>query len=110
MRGHIVVCLSPDSACWQLSYDVPSQMGLLSPEPFRILPSDISFPSVFASHNASNSRVSEVSKVVLTFFMMSEARWTAVQNVVFFSKRSIVIKLPVMKPGQKLVCPQLLAF
>ena len=28
-------------------------------------------------------------------FMMSEARWTAVQNVVFFSKGSIVIKLTV---------------
>ena len=27
--------------------------------------------------------------------MMSEARWTAIKNVVFFSKRSIVIKLPV---------------
>ena len=27
--------------------------------------------------------------------MMSEARWTAVENVLFFSDRSIVIKLPV---------------
>ena len=26
--------------------------------------------------------------------MMSEVQWTPVQNVVFFSKRSIVIKLP----------------
>ena len=40
--------------------------------------------------------MSEVSKIAFTFFMMSEARWTAVENVVFFSKRSIVIKLPVM--------------
>ena len=31
------------------------------------------FPSVFASHSASSSRVSEVSKLVLRFFMMSEA-------------------------------------
>ena len=53
-----------------------------SPEPFR----DIIFSSVFTSHNASNSQA---------FFMMSEARSTAVENVVLFSKRSIVIKLPV---------------
>ena len=32
------------------------------------------------------------------FFIMSEARWTAVENVVFLSKWSIVIKLPVRKP------------
>ena len=62
-----------------------------SPEPFG----DIIFSSVFTSDNSSNSRVSEVSKIVLTFFMMSEARSSAVENVVFFSKRSIVIKLPV---------------
>ena len=42
----------------------------------------------------SNSRVSDVSQIVLTFFMMSEARLT-VENVVFFSKWSMVIKLPV---------------
>ena len=47
------------------------------------------------SHSASNSQVFEVSKIVLTFFIMSEARWMAVENVVFFRKRSIVIKLPV---------------
>ena len=45
--------------------------------------------------------MSEVSKIAFTFFMMSEARWTAVENVVFFSKLSIVIELPVMiNPGQ----------
>ena len=33
-------------------------------------------------------------KLFLRFFMMSEARWT-VENVVFFNKRSIIIKLPV---------------
>ena len=42
------------------------------------------FPSVFTSFSASNSRVSEVSKIVITFFMMSEARWREVENVVFF--------------------------
>ena len=56
----------------------------ISPEPFR----DIIFSSVFTSHNVSN-------KIVPRFFMMSEARSTAVENVVFFSKRCIVIKLPV---------------
>ena len=39
--------------------------------------------------------MSEVSKIVLTFFMMPEARWTEVENVVFFSNGGIVIKLPV---------------
>ena len=53
-----------------------------SPEPFR----DIIFSSVFMSHDASNSQVSEVSKIVLTFFMMSEAQSAAVENVLFFSK------------------------
>ena len=47
------------------------------------------------SHSASNSPASEVSRTVRTFCMMSEARWSAVENVVIFSKRSIVIKLPV---------------
>ena len=36
--------------------------------------SDIIFPSVFASHSAPKSRVSEVSKVILTFYMMSETQ------------------------------------
>ena len=60
---------------------------------FAVLLSDIFFPSVFTSHSASNSRVSEFLKIVLSFFM-SEARWTAIENVIF-SKRCIVIKLPV---------------
>ena len=59
-------------------------MGLFSPEPFRVLLSDIIFPSVFTSHRASISRVSEVSKIVLTFFMMSEKRWMAVENVALY--------------------------
>ena len=40
--------------------------------------------------------MSEVSKIAFTFFIMSEVRWMAVENVVFFSKQSIAIKLPVM--------------
>ena len=52
---------------------------------------------MFTSHNASNSQVSEVSKIILTFCMMSETRWEAFENVLFFSKQSIVNKLPVMK-------------
>ena len=51
---------------------------------------------MFTSHSASKSRVSEVSKITFTFFMMSEARWKAVENVLSFSQRSIIIKLPVM--------------
>ena len=43
-----------------------------------------------------NSKVFEVSKILSTVFMMSEVQWTAVENVVFFSKRSTVITLPVM--------------
>ena len=34
-------------------------------------------------------------KRLFTFCMMSETRWMSDENVVFFSKRSIVIKLPV---------------
>ena len=48
------------------------------------------------SHIASNSQVFEVSKILSTVFMMSEVQWTAVENVVFFSKGSTVIKLPVL--------------
>ena len=61
----------------------------------EVKPQKSLFPSVFTSHSAFNSRVSEVSKIVLTFLMMSEARWMAVEHVVFFSKRIIVIKLQV---------------
>ena len=49
--------------------------------------------SVYITHIASNSLVSKFSKIVLTFFMMSEARWTADENIVFFSRRSIVIEV-----------------
>ena len=49
--------------------------------------------SVLMSHSASNSRVSEVSNFVLKTFMMSEAHWTAVENVVFFSELRIVINM-----------------
>ena len=62
---------------WRFNNDAAGQTGLFSSEPFRVLLSDIIFLSVFTSHSASNSRVSEVSKVVLPFFMMSEALWTA---------------------------------
>ena len=64
---------------------------IFPPEPFRVFLSHIIFPSVFTSHSASNSRVSEVSTIILTFRMMSGKQWMAVENVVFFSKRSIVI-------------------
>ena len=38
----------------------------------------------------------KVSKIAFAFFMMSEARWTAVETVVTIgSKQSIVIELPV---------------
>ena len=57
--------------------------------------------SVLTSHSASNSRVPEVSSFVLTFFMLSEVQWTAVENFVFFSKPSIVIKLQVINMNFK---------
>ena len=50
-----------------------------SPEPFRVLLSDIIFASVFTSHNASNSQASEDLKIVLTFVMISETQWTAME-------------------------------
>ena len=53
-------------------------------------------PSLFRSHSLSDSRVSKVSEIiVLTFFMMSKAGWTADKSIVFFGKRRIVIKLSV---------------
>ena len=59
---------------------------------------------MFASHILRpNSPVSEVSKIVLTFVMMSEARWMADENIVFFSKRSIVIKFPVNNDNVSIV-------
>ena len=61
-----------------------------------MLLSDITFTlSVYITHIASNGLISKVSKIAPTFFMMSEARWMADENVVFFSKRSVVIRLPV---------------
>ena len=41
--------------------------------------------------------MSKVSKLVLTFFMMTVARWTADKILYYFNKRSIVIKLPVKR-------------
>ena len=41
------------------------------------------FLLVFTSHSASNSQVSEVSKIVPTFFMMLEARWTAAEIMLY---------------------------
>ena len=51
---------------------------------------------MFMSHIASNSQVFEVSKILSTVFMMSEVQLMAVENVVFFSKGTTVIKLPVI--------------
>ena len=63
---------------WKFNYDTPGQKGFFSPESFRVLLSDIMFTlSVYITH----------------IFMMSEARWTANENIVFFSKQSIVITL-----------------
>ena len=45
--------------------------------------------------------MSKVSKIVLMFFMMSEARWMADEDIVFFSKQSIVIELPVKEKHTK---------
>ena len=51
---------------------------------------------MFMLHIASNSQVFKVSKILSTVFMMPGVQWTAVENVVFFSKGSTVIKLPVI--------------
>ena len=56
----------------------------------------IFFPSLFTSYSASNSRVSEISEIILTFCTMSETQWEAVENVAFFSKLDVIIKLPVI--------------
>ena len=47
-----------------------------------------------------------VTQCIQQFFMMSETRWKAIENVIFFSERSIVIKLPV-KTCTVVVCLQL---
>ena len=51
------------------------------------------FPAVFMSQSASSGQVYEVSKIVFTSFMTSEARRMAVENAVLFGKRSIFIKI-----------------
>ena len=81
----------------QFNYDAPGQTGVFLHSHFEYFCLCLTscFPSVFTSHSTSNSRMSKVSETVLTFFMRSEARWTADENIIFFSKRSIVIKLPV---------------
>ena len=59
---------------WQFNSDDPGKMVFFSPEPFRVLLSDVTFLSVFTSHGVSDSQVSEVSEIVVMFFMMSEAQ------------------------------------
>ena len=41
--------------------------------------------------------MSKVSKLVLTFFMMTVARWTQDEILYYFNKRSIVMKLPIKR-------------
>ena len=99
LLNDVTLLFALTTACqyyWQCNYDAPGQTGFSSPESFRVLLSDIMFTlSVYITHIASSSLVYKVSKIVLTFFMMSEARWMADENIEFFSNRSIVIKLPV---------------
>ena len=66
---------------WQFNYDAsgPANGNFFSKAIWIICLTSF-FPSVFTSHSASNSRVSEVSKIILTFCMMSETRWMAVEN------------------------------
>ena len=58
---------------------------------------------MFASDSASGSCVSEVSKLVLTFFMMSEARWTAafmpVKRAAWFSVYNWQVASDVVLPN-----------
>ena len=44
---------------------------------------DMFFPQFFCHTVQSNSRVSQISKLVLTFLVMSEMQWKAVENVIF---------------------------
>ena len=88
---------------WQFNYDSPGQTGLFLQSHFEYFFVTSFLSSMFTSHSSCNNRVFEVAKIVLTFFMMSEARWAAVENVVSFSKRSIVIKLPVVTKSRKYV-------
>ena len=68
------------------------QAGFFPAEPSRVLLSDITFSfSAYVTQCVQQSSVWRF-KSCSYFFMMSEARWTAVENVVFFSKRIIVIK------------------
>ena len=79
---------------WQFNYDAQGQTEFFLHSHAEYFCLTSCFPSVFTSRSASNSRVSEVSKIVLKFFT-SEARWTANKNIAFYSKQSIIIKLPV---------------
>ena len=58
------------------NYDTPGQTGFSLQSHFEYFCLKSVFPQCFTStsHNASISRVSEVSKIVSTFFMMSETR------------------------------------
>ena len=90
----IPYCIANLPASRQFYYDARDQTRFFRRIHFEYFCLTSFFPSVFTSHGASNSQVSEVSKILFMFFMMSEAQWTAVENVVFLSKRNIVIKLP----------------
>ena len=69
---HVVVIRKKEmhnsSSYWHFNYNARGQTGFFS----RAISSLTLFPSVFTSHSASNSQVPEVSKIFLTFFMMSE--------------------------------------
>ena len=89
------------SSYWQFNYNAPGQAGFFLWTHFKYFTSfGITSSLIVRSHSASNSRVSEVSNFVL---MMSEAQTAVSYNVVFFSKPSIVIKLPVINMNLK-VC------
>ena len=82
--ANVTLLFALSTACqfyWQFNHDAPRQTGFLPPESFRVLLSDIMF-NVYIIHIASNSLVSKVSKIVPTFFMMSEERWMADENIV----------------------------
>ena len=66
---------------WQFNYDAPGQTGLFVQSHFEHFCLTSFFPSELLSHSVSNSQAFEVSKIILTFFMMSEARWMAVEIV-----------------------------
>ena len=82
---------------WQFNYDASGQTGFFLKSHFEYFCLTSFFPQHLRHTVRPTVEYLRFQKLFLClfFFMMSEARWTAVQNVCI-GKRSIVIKLPVI--------------